>query len=103
MPPRPWITPASTNQALSTSFELSDCEIKADLLILDSGIVESVSKALAAGMPLNMSLRCWSQAMYPISATGGSFSQNITRSYSRLKAAYVTFRPTKAKTAQAGI
>ena len=41
--------------------------------------------------------------MYPISATGGSFSQNITRSYSRLKAAYVTFRPTKQKKAEAGI
>ena len=101
--PGPWITPAGTNQALSTTFEISDCELKADLLILDSGIVESVSKALAAGTPLNMPLRCWSQAMYPISATGGSFSQNITRSYSRLKAAYITFRPTKSKTAESGI
>ena len=82
--PGPWVTPAGTNQALSTTFEISDCELKADLVILDSGIVESVSKALAAGTPLNMPLRCWSQAMCPISATGGSFSQNITRSYSRL-------------------
>ena len=61
--PGPWKTPDGTDQALSTSFELSDCEIKADLLILDSGIVESVSKALAAGTPLNMPLRLWSQAM----------------------------------------
>ena len=50
-----------------------------------------------------MPLRLWSQALYPTSATGGSWSQNITRAYSRLKAAYVTFRPTKAKAAEAGI
>jgi hypothetical protein len=101
--PGPWKNADGTDQALSTSFELSDCEIKADLLILDSGIVESVAKAVAGGTPLNMPLRLWSQALYPISATGGSWSQNITRAYSRLKAAYVTFRPTKAKAAEAGI
>ena len=26
--PGPWETPAGTSQALSTSFELSDCEVK---------------------------------------------------------------------------
>ena len=40
--------------------------------------------------------------MYPISATGGSFSQNITRAYSKLKAAFITFRPTLAKVEDKG-
>ena len=39
--------PNGDAQALSTSFEISDVEAKADLLILDSGIVESINKALA--------------------------------------------------------
>ena len=34
-------------QALPTTFEISDVEAKADLLILESGIVESINKALA--------------------------------------------------------
>ena len=38
-----------------------------------------------------------------VAGHGASFSQNIARSYNRLKAAYITFRPTKAKTAEAGI
>jgi hypothetical protein len=50
-----------------------------------------------------MPLRNWSQAMYPISATGGAFSQNITRAYSKLKAAFITFRPTLAKVTEAGL
>jgi hypothetical protein len=58
--PGPWKNPDGTDQALSTNFELSDCEIKADLLILDSGIVESVSKAVAGGTP--STCRCASGA-----------------------------------------
>ena len=52
---------------------------------------------------LNMPLWNWSQAMHPISATGGAFSQNITRAHSKLKAAFITFRPTLAKVAEAGL
>ena len=40
---------------------------------------------------------------FPISATGGAFSQNITRAYSKLKAAFITFRPTKARVKDAGL
>ena len=79
-----------------------DVEAKADLLILDSGIVESINEALAAGTGLNVPLRNWSQSMCPISATGGAFSQNITRAYSKLKAAFITFRPTLAKAEDRG-
>ena len=100
--PGPYIQPNGDAQALSTSFEIADVEAKADLLILDSGIVESINKALAGGTGLNMPLRNWSQAMYPISATGGAFSQNITRAYSKLKAAFITFRPTLAKAEDRG-
>ena len=101
--PGPYIKADGTGQALSTTFEISDVEAKADLLILDSGIVESINKALAGGTGLNMPLRNWSQAMYPISATGGAFSQNITRAYSKLKAAFITFRPTSAKVVDQGL
>ena len=65
--------------------------------------MESINKALAGGTGLNMPLHNWSQAMYPISATGGAFSQNIARAYSKLKAAFITFRPTWAKTTEAGL
>ena len=91
------------SQILSTTFEISDVEAKADLLTLDSGIVESINKALAAGTGLNMPLRNWSQAMCPISGTGWAFSRNITRANSKLKAAFITFRPTSAKAAEAGL
>ena len=89
-------------QALSTTFEISDVEAKADLLILDSGIVESINKALAGGTGLNMPLRNWSQAMCPISATGGAFS-HITRANSKLKATFISLRRTLAKVAEAGL
>ena len=92
-----------SGQNLSTTFEISDVEAKADLLILDSGIVESINKALAGGTGLNMPLRNWSQAMYSLSATGGAFSQNITRAYSKLKAAFITFRPTLARVQERGL
>ena len=78
---------------MGTDFEVSEVEFKADLLVLDSGIVDAIDKELLAGTALNMPLRCWSQAMYPISATGGAFSQNITRAYSKLKSCFITFRP----------
>jgi hypothetical protein len=101
--PGPYMKANGSGQALSTTFEISDVEAKADLLILDSGIVESINKALAEGTGLNMPLRNWSQAMYPISATGGAFSQNITSAYSKLKAAFITFRPTLAKELEKGL
>ena len=50
-----------------------------------------------------MPLRNWSQAICPISATGGAFSQNITRAYSKLKAAFITFRPTLARVKGRGL
>ena len=65
--------------------------------------MESINKALAGGTGLNMPLRNRSQAMRPVSATGGAFSQNITRAYSKLKAAFMTFRPTLAKIVEAGL
>ena len=100
--PGPYIKADDTQHALSTTFEISDVEAKADFVILDSGIVKSINKALAAGTGLNVPLRNRSQAMRPISATGGAFSQNITRAYSKLKAAFITFRPTVAKVVDQG-
>ena len=92
--PGPYIKADGAGQALSTTIEISDVEAKADLQTLDSGILESINKALAAGTGLNMPLRNWSQAMCPISATGGAFSQHIMPAYPKLQAAFITFRPT---------
>ena len=74
--PGPYIKDDDSGQNLSTSFDISDVEATADLLILDSGIVESINKALAGGTGLNMPLRNWSQATFPISATGGALSEH---------------------------
>ena len=55
--PGPYIKADNTQRLLSTTFEISDVEAKADVLILDSGIVESINKALAAGTGLNVPRR----------------------------------------------
>jgi hypothetical protein len=100
--PGPILDPAGGSANLGTDFEVSEVEFKADLLVLDSGIVDAIDKELLAGTALNMPLRCWSQAMHPISATGGAFSQNITRAYSKLKSCFITFRPTLMRPVERG-
>jgi hypothetical protein len=86
---------------LSTSFTIQNATIKADTVMLDSQLNESIDEALLSGKPLSLSLSSWSNQYFTlanIAANAGSWSVLLSRSFSRLQSVFVNFLPTTALT-----
>jgi len=77
-----------TNET-SQSWEISDCQIKADVVELDSAVHNEYASHLMQGHPIPINYTSYITQLQTVS--GGNINVNITRSCSRLKSIFISF------------
>jgi hypothetical protein len=73
----------------SQSWEISDCQIKADVVELDSAVHNEYASHVMQGHPIPINYTSYITQLQTVS--GGNINVNITRSCSRLKAIFISF------------
>jgi hypothetical protein len=73
----------------SSSWTISDCQVKCDLLTLDNALDNEYAALLLSGKSLPINFSSWN---HTVQQTGGdkNFSVNISRALTRLKSVFVT-------------
>jgi hypothetical protein len=74
----------------SSSWQIQNVQIKADLLTLDNSLDNEYAQHLLQGKSLPISYDTYVSQYLTIQASGGTFTTNVTRSFTRLKAVFVT-------------
>jgi hypothetical protein len=62
-----------------------------DLVSVDSAIQNQLAQALLEGKPLPLSFQTWNNTYYSMDSSGGSWSINMSRGFSRLDTVLVSF------------
>ena len=81
--------PTGTNR--SQTYSIIQARLLADVVHVDSAIQNQISQALLEGKPLPIHFKTWNNTNYSIDSSGGSWSINISRGFSRLASVFVTF------------
>ena len=91
--------PGAAN-ANSTDFKIENASIKADCLVLDSAMDNTISEALLQGKPLSLSISSWSNQYFQLAnlpAARASWNLVLSRSFSRLNSLFINFLPDMSK------
>ena len=86
--------------ANSTDFKIENASIKADCLVLDSAMDNTISEALLQGKPLSLSIGSWSNQYFQLAnlpADRASWNVVMSRSFSRLNSLFINFLPDMTK------
>ena len=84
---------ASTNDQIkyaSSAWQIQNVQIKADLVTLDNSLDNEYAQHLLEGKSLPVSYNTYVSQYLTIQSSGGSFTTNVTRSFTRLKSVFVT-------------
>ena len=93
------------SDANSTDFKIENASIKADCLVLDSAMDNTIAEALLQGKPLSLSIASWSNQYFQLAnlpADRASWNVVLSRSFSRLNSLFINFLPDMA-TVTAGV
>ena len=86
--------PSSSSVNRSTSFEITDVQIKCDVCTVDQALSEQISKHLVSGKSLPLAFSSYSTTMNVISPshTDGAFAIQLARAFTRIRTVFMTMR-----------
>ena len=84
-------TTVSAERQPSTSWCIQNVMLKSDAVTLDNSLDNEYAQHLLEGKSLPINYSTYTSQLLSLQSSGGTFSANVTRSFTRLKSVFATF------------
>jgi len=83
--------PASISTATNAAWQLTEISALCDYLDVDAAMSGPIVQQVQSGVPLTLDMVCYSTMMFQIVNAQETYTQQFARSYSRIKAMFITY------------